>query len=96
MSLAEVGSFQCELEASSWVCRGCGTRRCQGRSSSWARCRHFAFLIAYSGPEQSQRNSCLNPPCEYFIQSRVHPRRLSAASTKSEESDGCLRVFFAK
>ena len=38
----------------------------------------------------------LNLPTEPFIQSRVRPRRLSAASTKSEESDECLRAFSAK
>jgi hypothetical protein len=46
--------------------------------------------------EHWRRNCCLNPPCGSFIQSRVHPLCVSAASTRSEEPDGCLRVFFAK
>src|ERR1035438_10443889 len=44
----------------------------------------------------TEANRCLNPPCGSFIQSRVHLLCVSVASTRSEEPDGCLRVFFAK
>jgi hypothetical protein len=46
--------------------------------------------------EHLRPNRYLNPPCGSFIQSRVHLLCVSVVSTRSEEPDGCLRVFFAK